>query len=102
MKITDENLLLLKKEGYYEIREIDGIGICALFKFIFTTGLVIGIHEIGYKGRYCYSKEKDALEALNSWDGNGDPSGPWIKYKGRPSERNNPMLDDVCINCLKK
>ena len=92
---------ILKNEGYYEIREIEGIGLCGLFKFIFTTGLVIGIDEIGYYGRYCYSTEREAIEALNSWDGKGDPSGLWLKYKGRGGERTNHLVENACENCIK-
>ena len=89
----------LETEGYYEIREISGIGLCGLRKFIFTTGLVIGIGEIQYYGRYCYSNESDALEALNKWDGKEDASGPWIKYKGITGERSNPEMDNGCLMC---
>jgi hypothetical protein len=89
----------LKSEGYYEIREIPGIGVCGLRKFIFTTGLVIGMDENLYYGRYCYAKESDASKALKEWDGKGDPSGPWIKYKGSPEERSNPLMEEGCLNC---
>jgi hypothetical protein len=89
----------LETEGYYEIREIPGIGLCGLRKFIFTTGLVIGMDEDRYYGRYCYSNEVDALKALNEWDGKEDPSGPWIKYKGTPGERSNPEMDNGCLMC---
>jgi hypothetical protein len=89
----------LETEGYYEIREIPGRGFCGLRKFIFTTGLVIGMDEDRYYGRYCYSNEADALKALNEWDGKEDPSGPWIKYKGSPGERSNPEMDNGCLMC---
>lgn len=89
----------LKTEGYYEIREIPGKGLCGLNRFIFTTGLMVSLDEIGYYGRYCYANESDALKALNEWDGNGDPGGPWIKYKGRPEERSNPNMEDGCLTC---
>jgi len=89
----------LETEGYYEIKEIPRKGLCGLQKFIFTTGLVIGMEEHGYYGRYCYSTESDALEALNKWDCEGDPVGPWIKYKGSPGERSNPEIDNGCLMC---
>jgi hypothetical protein len=89
----------LKSEGYSEIKEIPGKGICGLRDFIFTTGLMIGMTEVGYYGRYCYSTESEALEALNTWDGEGDPPGPWIKYKGAPYERSNPLMENGCLNC---
>jgi hypothetical protein len=89
----------LEKEGYYNLREIEGRGFCGLMKFIFTTGLVIGMNEIGYYGRYCYSSESEALEALTQWDGENDPPGNWIKYKGFGGDRSNPNYDKGCETC---
>lgn len=91
----------LKSEGYYEIKEIESRGICGLMDFMFTTGLVIGMNEIGYFGRYCYKTRQEALDALNSWDGLGDPPGNWIKYKGTGGERENPNNINGCLNCSK-
>lgn len=92
----------LKTEGYTEMKEIPGAGICGLRSFIFTTGLIVGMTESGYYGRYCYANHSDALKALNEWDGKGDPAGPWIKYKGHGGERSNPLMEDVCLNCKAK
>lgn len=78
---------LLESEGYTDIKEINGRGLCGLYRFIFTTGLVTGLDSTGYSGRYCYSSKADALKALESWDGQEDPSGDWIKYKGKGGER---------------
>ena len=99
--VMEKQILIayLKSEGYSDIREIPGRGICGLRDFIFTTGLVIGMDETQYYGRYCYSSKDDALKALNEWEGDGDPSGPWIKYKGYPGERSNPLIEDGCLNC---
>jgi len=52
-----------EEEGYYSLKEIPNKGLCGLMDFVFTTGLVIGINEIGYFGRYCYSN-KEETEAL--------------------------------------
>jgi len=91
----------LKSEGYTEIKEIPGVGICGLRSFIFTTGLIIGMNEIGYFGRYCYKTSREASDALKSWDGSGDPPGNWIKYKGEGGERENPNNINGCLNCSK-
>ena len=85
----------LETEGYYEIRNIDGQGLCGLRKFAFTTGLIIGIGQLTYVGRYCFPSEQDALNALNDWNGTGDPLGNWIKYKGFGGDREN----QACKNC---
>ena len=76
----------LKENGYLCIREIPGKGICCLYRFIYTTGLVINCTRIGYDGRYCYSSFADAKSALLKWDGVGHPPGEWIKYKGKGGE----------------
>jgi hypothetical protein len=76
-------------EGYFELRHIDGVGWCGLYRFAFTVGLVTGMNEYGYVGRYCYENLSDAKEALKEWNGKNDPSGPWIKYKGEGGERVN-------------
>lgn len=73
---------LLREEGYLDIREIPGKGLCALKPFMFTWGLMVGLNRIGYDYRYCYQNLADALRALQKWDGEGDPPGPWIKRKG--------------------
>lgn len=82
-----------KKNGYSDVRMIQGKGWCGLRRFIFTTGLVVGIDEVGYVGRYCYKHHAGAKEALKSWSGKGDPDGQWIKYKGIPAERSNPKYE---------
>lgn len=82
-------LNFLKKEGYFELKHIDNVGWCGLYRFAFTIGLVIGMNKYGYVGRYCYEHLSDAKEALKEWDGKNDPSGPWIKYKGEGGERVN-------------
>jgi hypothetical protein len=86
----------LQGHGYYSIREIPGQGFCGLMKFAFTTGLVIGMESWGYKGRYCYSSASDAQVALDAWNGEGDPGGPWIKYKGIGGEREGSKNCEGC------
>lgn len=75
--------------GYSNLRMVYGIGLCGLMRMAFTTGLFIGIDEHGYYGRYCYPTWKEAEIALKNWDGEGDPPGNWIKYKGEGGERSN-------------
>lgn len=89
MELTNEVKKQLESEGYTDLVEIPNNGICGLFNFIFTTGLVIGIDKDSYLGRYCYSHPIHALKALNRWDGKNDPSDDWIKYKGVGGERSN-------------
>jgi hypothetical protein len=68
--------------------------LCGLQPFMFTTGLMVNLRfddmTYEYSARYCYERFEDALKALNTWDGAGDPSGPWCKEK--VSERLGPGL----------
>lgn len=57
--------------------------------FIFTFGLLVGLDKYSFRTRFCYESLAQALVALVTWDGTGDPPGDWIKEKGR-MERNNP------------
>lgn len=88
--MTQELENILKRNGYVFPREVEGRGVCALQRFIFTTGLCYGLNEESYEGRYCFESGMDAKEALGKWDGVGDPPGNWIKHKGK-IEYSNPQ-----------
>jgi hypothetical protein len=88
--ICEEMQKVLKNEGYFFAREVEGKGICALLRFAFTTGLVYGIDKIGYEGRYCYKNRADAIVDIALWEGVGDPAGNWIKHKGECIDQRNP------------
>lgn len=88
----------LKTQGYYEFRKVPNHGICSLRKFIFTTGIIIGLERTFYHGRYCYSKEEEASQELKNWNGIGDPQGNWLKYKGEGGDRENVG----CLMCKSK
>lgn len=87
----EELIEFLKSEGYYNIREVPGRGLCGLMEFVFTIGLCEGLDEHSYSGRYCYPKEliMESVVAIEVWDGMDDPIGGWIKYKGDKGERSN-------------
>lgn len=81
-------LMSWRREGYFNIRAIQGHGWCGLLRFIYTVGLCVGLANDGtYFGRYCFHEFSDAFRALFWWDGNGDPPGDWVKYKGKDGER---------------
>ena len=86
-----ENTLL--SEGYLNLVEKGDKGICGLHRMAFTTGLFIGLDEIGYVGRFCFHTLREAKEALEQWDGKKDPPANWIKYKGDGKEYSNPNYE---------
>lgn len=94
---TEELKTFLTEQGYYNLREIPGRGMCGLMDFIFTVGLCEGLTEDTFSGRYCYPKEliKESIIAIELWDGKEDPIGEWIKYKGSKGERNRAVTKYV-------
>lgn len=77
----------LTENGYFLLKEIPGRGICGLKFMAFTVGLMVGLNMHSYYGRYCYKHLADAREALEAWDGVGDPINEWIKWKGEGGDR---------------
>ena len=94
--MNKELLEMLKREGYYNVKEIPGRGLCGLREFITTIGLVEGLTESGYSGRYCYPKNRIyvTIVALETWDGKDDPIGNWLVYKGERGEYRNPKREE--------
>lgn len=78
------------RDQFLIVREVPGRGICAVQRFMFTCGLLTELTftewTYDFSARYCFDSPTEALRALVSWDGVGDPPGEWIKEKvsGRP------------------
>jgi hypothetical protein len=79
----------LKELGYLFVRQLPTGEWAGLMRMMFTVGLFVGLDETGYRTRFCYERADQAWIALVTWDGTGDPCGPWIKEKGRV-DRHNP------------
>jgi len=84
---------IAEKHGYTHVKLLP-CGATGILEFAYTTAIVLGIDDVGYSGRYCYETHAEAVEALEQYSGTGDPSGPWIKYKGRGGERMGPGIHD--------
>ena len=72
---------MLEREGYKNIKVLDTKEVAATMPFIFTHAIVVGLGHGGYRTRFCYERETDAVKALAEWDGEGWPPGYWIKEK---------------------
>jgi hypothetical protein len=59
--------------GYENLRWING-NLCGLYRFLFTVGVVYGIGEVCYDGRFCFSNKLDAALFLAEWDGKSIPT----------------------------
>lgn len=113
--MTDASAAIVALGGYACPRQLPTGEWAALHRFLFTTGLVVGITPDAYRTRYCYQSIGAALQALMDWNGEGDPPGDWIKEKGygrdgRYVDRANPALcvhqfrdgDGICIDCFTR
>ncbi len=87
-----DNTLL--KKGYFGIQKLP-CGTTALRNYLDTTDIVVGIRGNSYLRRYSYDSESLARRALEKWDGNGDPSGPWLKCKGPEELRIGPGWNNL-------
>lgn len=98
MKLTEELKKDLESNGYFDLKECNGI-ILGMMKFAFTLAIVVDIKELDYDHRYCYPYEKtlDCLMAYKIYEGLGDPIGPWVKNKGWNRDRLNPELESEHI-----
>jgi hypothetical protein len=80
--------------GYLMARQLpDGTWI-ALQRMAYTIALMVGLDPVGYESRYCYEHLGDAFLDYATWDGSGDPPGPWVKHKGWHGDRLNPRLKE--------
>lgn len=88
------------KEGYRLLRWLPYKGnyvLCGISPFIFTVGLVYGIDETGYIGRWCFPSLPEALVSYAQMIEIPDNlliEGNWIKHKGRVEIRNPKNIND--------
>ncbi len=82
----------LTPQGYGCFKIMPDGSLSALSEFIFTTDLVTNVDWDGYRHRWCYERLSDAILALALYTGEGDPIGPWLKYRARGPERHNPNM----------
>lgn len=73
----------LADNGYQNCRLLPTGEVIGTHPMIYTTGLFVGLDMSGYRYRYCYEHRADAELAAATWDGAGDPPGPWVVEKGR-------------------
>lgn len=85
----------LLDNGYYNLKEIEGHGVCGLRRFMFTVGLCKDLTKDDFGGRWCYAHADilDSIVAIETWKGEGDPPGKWIKFKGK-TEYSNPVYHE--------
>ena len=81
-KLDEEHVKYYTDMGYGMPVKLDG-EIVALGPFLYTVGIVVGMDETGYKHRFCYPSQGEAMIALLAWIGSDDEEPPgYIKKKG--------------------
>lgn len=78
--------------GYGNVRQLPTGEWAGLQKMMFTTGLILGIDEWGFRTRFCFETWDEAAKSLAAWDGEGFPPGYWIKQK--PEDISNPVREN--------
>ncbi len=68
-------------EGLLKPRPLGGGRYAALLRLNFTHAIVVGRigNLVTYDDRWCYSTRAAAEEALEAWDGKGEPTG-WHRH----------------------
>lgn len=65
-----------------------------VYRLLFNDRICWGRRDdMGYERAFCYRQDGSALVAAQTWDGTGDPPGPWIKEVG--TERYGPGLKAI-------
>lgn len=68
----------LQDQGYTPVRQLPDGSWAGLTRLLYTTGLCLGLSELGHQRRFCYGKEADALKALNHLQSASDEPTGWI------------------------
>lgn len=72
-------LLMLQENGYQCVRREKNGDWSGLMPLAFTWAIVTDLNMTGYGDRWCYKTYTQAREALEAWDGTGEPDG-WHRH----------------------
>ncbi len=68
----------LKRAGYLQPRQLPDGSWAGLIPLLYTTGLCLGIGEMGYRYRFCFERREDAMVALENLTSMDDEPTGWI------------------------
>lgn len=74
-KLSEEHAKFYTDMGYGMPVKLDG-ELVALGPFLFTVGIIVGMDECGYKHRFCYHTQDEAMVGLLAWIGSDDEEPP--------------------------
>ena len=77
--------------SYAALRKLPDGRMIGLHRLLLHWTIHVGIDDVGHEDRWCFLDFFDALDALVSWDGEGDMCGPWHKHP-KSGRRRHPQL----------
>ena len=87
-KLTKEFEKMLRENDYTDYRMYENGIDAVIHRFMFTVAILseIGWHVHG--NRWCYESYEAAKEALDAWNGEGEPDG-WHRHPTTGRRRHN-------------
>jgi hypothetical protein len=89
---TEEFVKYLEVDCAYKNIRVMGTEYVCIYPLIFTHAIIKGtignLHT--FDDRWCYRSYKDALAALNKWDGTGEPEG-WHRHPATGRRRKDGL-----------
>jgi hypothetical protein len=73
---------------YQHIKTMPDGSYACLHRFMFTWAILSDLEPMGYGDRWCFHNFDDAKEALDAWDGTGDPGDKWHRHPKTGRRRN--------------
>lgn len=76
------------ENGYLHFRQFEDGGDACIAPLMFTAAILYGLSDFSYEDRWCYKSVEAAKEALDAWDGTGEPEG-WHRHPMTGRRREN-------------
>lgn len=83
-------------ENYIAIRELADGRVIGIHRLIGHWSLHVDVDFFGYADSFCYMKLADITQDFETWDGQGDPPGPWHRNP-RTGRRRDPATGEEWV-----
>lgn len=77
--MNPEDLAEEVRRSYHSFKSLPDGRLCGIMKLLFHWTIHVDIDPVGYGDRYCYQTLDLAVEAMEKWDGTGDPDN-WHRH----------------------
>lgn len=86
------------ENGYRDPKPLPNARYAAILPLAYTHAIIVGNigDRTGYSDRWCYHNYRAAADALDAWDGTGEPEG-WHRHpvSGRRRAEGDPLMEYV-------